>query len=105
MDLRFGQYSGKSGDYKYDDGYYNFRPPDVDRINFNNRLWKPPRPKLNTYDRKAVAVHELGHALNLRHPRSTLKYWRTHSIMYKDAAATRFRSWQAHERNDYNNIW
>lgn len=104
LDLQFRQYPGNSGPFKYDDAYYDYRPSDVDKILFNTRLFKCPRPCLSEYDREAVAVHELGHALNLAHPRRT-NYWRTHSIMYGDAAATPFHSWQTHDKNHYNRYW
>lgn len=102
MDLQFRQYPGDSGPFKYDDAYYDWRPPDVDKIWFNTRNFR--NGSLTEYEREAVGVHELGHALNLAHPRRT-NYWRTHSIMYWDAAATPFHSWQPHDKNDYNKYW
>lgn len=100
LDLQFRQYPGTSGPYRYDDAYYDWTPADVDLIWFNTRLWKCPRPCLSAYDREAVAVHELGHALNLNHVPAG-----TPSIMFYDAAATRFHGWQRHDKYDYNTYW
>ena len=75
LDLEFRQYPGTSGPYKYDDGFYDYTPPDVDKIWFNTRLWKCPRPCLGEYDREAVAVHVLGHVLNFAHTPRT-RIWR-----------------------------
>lgn len=103
-DLVFKQYPGTSGTpHARSDAYYDYRPPDVDEIWFNTRRFRNPN-LLTNYDKEGVAVHELGHALNLAHPPQT-SYWRTHSIMYFDARVTPFHSWQRHDKRDYNLYW
>ena len=72
----------------------------MDKIWFNRYRMD----KFNTYDREAVAVHELGHALRLGHPPTT-RYWKKHSIMYWDAKATPWHRPQRHDKNDYRDIW
>ncbi len=80
--------------------YYDYRPPDVDRIWFNRYRME----KFRTYDREAVAVHELGHALQLSHVPQR-RNWKDRSIMWWDAKATRFHSWQSHDKRDYRRYW
>ena len=80
--------------------YYDWRPPDVDQIWFN----RYQMDKFGRYDREAVAVHEVGHALRLAHPPRT-RYWYNRSIMWWDAKASRFHSWQKHDKRDYYNYW
>jgi hypothetical protein len=54
-------------------------------------------------DKRAVATHELGHALRLAHPGG--KRWLKRSIMYKCPACCPFKAPQTHDRNDYRGIW
>jgi hypothetical protein len=95
-DLEFKQY------YKVSltQAYYDSRPTDVDKISFNRYRMD----EFSTYDREAVAVHELGHALRLGHTPTT-KYWKNRSIMYWDAKATPWHRPQRHDKNDYRSIW
>ena len=95
-DLEFKQYFKVS----LTQAYYDSRPTDVDKIWFNRYRMD----KFSTYDREAVAVHELGHALRLGHTPTT-SYWRNRSIMYWDAKATPWHRPQRHDKNDYRSIW
>jgi hypothetical protein len=95
-DLEFKQYYAVS----FTQAYYDARPSDVDKIWFNRYRMD----KFSTYDREAVAVHELGHALRLGHTPTTT-YWKKRSIMFWDAKATPWHRPQRHDKSDYRRIW
>lgn len=92
-------------DYYADDGrtgYYT-TSPSPDRIYFNERNMNTK----DTFNKRTVATHELGHALRLEHPSgsSDSEYWRTRSVMYKCSTCTPFNTPQEHDRNDYYAYW
>ncbi|MFC8732945.1 snapalysin family zinc-dependent metalloprotease [Luteimicrobium sp. NPDC057192] len=78
------------------DGLYK-NDAGADEIYFNSAYFDG-----YTYDqRKAVATHELGHALGLADHTSTS--W--HAIMYDHATATGYTTPQAHDKSDYASLW
>ena len=78
----------------------------ADVIGFNpcnityDKFRSPPDPR-------AVAVHEVGHALRLAHPtgRRVSAYWARRSIMYHCARCTPTSSYRAHDVGDYRRMW
>lgn len=100
-DLNWLDYAGGNNGIA---GYWrNYPEPDPDVINFNIYYMN----RYSVYDREAVAVHELGHALKLAHANQSGNdgYWIDRSIMYTCPACTAFHRAQAHDRNDYHYIW
>jgi hypothetical protein len=58
-------------------------------------------------DPRAVAVHELGHALRLAHPSGECfsRHWMNHSIMYLCARCTPTSTYHHHDIGDYRAMW
>lgn len=75
----------------------------ADVVNFN----RCGMQGLSTSDRRAVATHELGHALRLGHPSRSKDsaHWRRRSIMYYCPACTSFSAPKPHDKSDYHAIW
>lgn len=73
-----------------------FNPCNITR----DGLRHPPDPR-------AVAVHEVGHALRLAHPSGSRvsPYWARRSIMYNCARCTPTSSYRAHDVDDYRRTW
>lgn len=65
------------------------------------------RDSVHRADPKAVAVHELGHALRLAHPSGDRysRYWRDRSIMFFCARCTPTSTYRAHDIHDYRRTW
>jgi len=102
-DLEFIDYS--KCDVAWDGFWSPRRGADV--IAFNpctvrsRKFYDPPDPR-------AVAVHELGHALRLAHPPSggTLsRYWRARSIMFCCPRCGPTSTYHAHDIRDYRATW
>ncbi len=81
-----------------------WQPSDgADSINFNVCHMN----NQSSSNKRAVATHELGHALRLAHPSGTRssRYWSTRSIMYYCPTCTSFSAPQKHDKADYRAIW
>ena len=94
-DLEFRDYSRNDGNA----GYYQFRSG-IDRISFNVREMN----RLDRFDKRGTAVHELGHALGLAHP-GNAKHWCKDSVMYYTFCKGSPNTPQAHDKQDYRELW
>jgi hypothetical protein len=63
--------------------------------------------KISAFERRATAIHEVGHALRLAHPSGSRKskYWCKNSVMYFSSYKAFLNTPQAHDRSDYYSLW